>query len=302
MKEHSMIRTSLMAAVLLAAMPLQHAGAQDAAPKAHYKFKNVKDGKQETAVSSINNAGVATVGYFAALGDVRNCYTLQGKTKTKLSDPNGVNGTECWDINNTGSIVGDYVDANDAYHGYIYDIAKTTFTDIAPPGSISTVAYGVNDSNVVIGYYLDKKGNSHGFIYDGSKYTVINIKGGTDTEGFGINNAGDYTVTTVLADSLEHSYLFSGGKKTEIKFKGYTQVAAHHINSKGVLCATLIDSNSVYHGGVFDSVTGKHYVVDDPMAHDTVMDGINDKDSLAGRYDTSSGGASIGYIATGKLD
>lgn len=297
-----MIRTSLMAAVLLAAVPTHHAGAQAYRSKPDYKFKPVNYGKkQETAVSSINNKQVATAGYFAELGDVRNCFILQGKTKTLLTDPNGTQGTECWDINNTGSIVGDYVDGNGGYHGYIYAVATTTFTDIKPPGSTYTIVYGVNDKNVVIGYYLDKDSNSHGFIYDGTKYTVINIKNGTDTEGFGINNAGDYTVTTVLSDGLEHSYLFSGGKKKEVKFKGYSQVAAHHINNKGQLCATLIDSSSVYHGGVYDSVKDKYYVIDDPLSYDTIMDGINDKQSLAGRYDTSGGGPSIGYIATGKL-
>jgi hypothetical protein len=297
-----MIRTSLLAALLLAAAPLPHAFAQEVPSKPHYKFKPVKDGKQETAVSSINNDGIATVGYFAELGDVRDCYLLQGKAKTFLKDPKGKNGTECWDINNTGSVVGDYVDAKSIVHGYIYDIATAAFTEITPPGSLYTVVYGVNDSNVVIGYYLDKNNDSHGFIYDGTKYTVINIKGGTDTEGFGINNAGDYTVSTILSDDLEHSYLFSGGKKKELKFKGYSQVAAHHINNKGQLCATLIDSSGVYHGGVYDSVKNKYYAIDDPLAHDTIMDGINDKASLAGRYDTESGGPSIGYIASGKLN
>ncbi len=56
------------------------------------------------------------------------------------------------------------------------------------------------------------------------------------------------------------------------------------------------------HGGVYDYVKDKRYVIDDPLAHDTIVDGINDQGSLSGRYDTSSGGPSIGFVATGKLD
>ena len=286
-----MIRTGLIAAVLLAALPSHQAAAK-------YKFKAIKDGTMMTSLHDINAKGVAVGGSFAALGDVRNCFILSGNTMTTLSDPNGTGGTECWGINTKGTVVGDYIDANNATVAYIY--SKGVFTDITPPKSTFAIAYGVNDSNVVIGYYIDPKGGTYGFTFDGTTYTKLAVKGASTTQGFGIDNAGDYTEIAVLSDGLEHSYLVKGGKASEIVFPNITQVAAHHMNNKGQISATVIDSANADHAGIYDSVTGTYYVIDDPKGVGmTIGDGINDKKTLVGRYNTSKA-ISLGYIATGK--
>jgi len=289
-----MIRTSLIVALLLAALPVQHAAAQT------YKFKKVSyDKKNYTSLHDINAGGTVAGGYFANGATVRNCFLLKGKTKTTLSDPDASFGTECWGINTGGDVVGDYLDASSNYHGYIY--TGGSFTTIDPPASVYTVIYGINDSKTVIGYYLDKSGVSHGFTYNGTKYKVINIKGGTTTEGFGINASGQYTVSTVLSDGLEHSYVFTGKKSMELVFPNIAQVAAHHINTAGQVCATVIDASSNYSGGVYDPVKKAYYVLTYPKAALTVMDGINDSETLVGRYSVTTSSESFGYIATGKL-
>ncbi len=288
-----MNRTSLVAAVLLAALPAHYAAAQK------YTFTTITDGKgMMTSMHDINAKGTAVGGVFASLGDVRNCFVLTGKKKTPLNDPNAVNGTECWGISSTGTIVGDYVDANEADHGYIY--SNGTFSDIAPPGSVYTVVYGVNASNVAIGYYIDKKGVYFGFLYDGTKFTKLTVKGGTTTEGFGIDDAGDYTLTSVLSDGYTHSYFVQGGKRTEILFPKYEQTVLHHMNNNGQISATIIDTSGNYHCGVYDSVKDKYYTLDDPKGTITIGDGINDSETVVGRYQTAKS-VSYGYVATGKL-
>jgi len=289
-----MIRTCLFAAALMAAVPAHYAAAQT------YKFKTIKDGKgMNTAMHDINDSNVAVGGVFADGVTFRNCFVLTGKTITPLNDPNGVNGTECWGISKSGTIVGDYLDANNNDIAYI-DV-NGTFTDVKPPKSVFSLAYGVNSSNVVIGYYLDKSGNSYGFLFDGTKYTKITIKGGTGTEGFGINDAGDYTVTTTLSDGLTHSYLFVGGKSTEIAFPNYEETAAHHINNNGQIVATVIDTSGDYYAGVYDTKANAYYTLSDPLAANiTIGDGINDKETVVGRYQNSDS-ISYGYVAKGKL-
>jgi hypothetical protein len=294
-KEHAMIRTCLFAAVVMAAVPAHYAAAQT------YKFKTIKDGKGlNTAMHDINDSNVGVGGSFENGVTLRNCFVLTGKTKTALNDPNGVNGTECWGISKSGTIVGDYLNADNVSIGYIY--TNGTFTDINPPKSVDTVVYGVNSSNVAIGYYLDSSGTSYGFLFDGTKYTNITIKGGTDTEGFGINDAGDYTVTTVLTDGLTHSYLFTGPKKkTEIIFPSAEETAAHHINNNEQIVATVIDSNGDYFAGVYDVNADAYYTLSDPLGDNiTIGDGINDKETIVGRYQNSDG-ESYGYVAKGKL-
>ena len=286
-----MIRTGLIAAIVLAALPSHQAAAK-------YKFKPVKDGTMMTSLHDINAKGVAVGGSFAALGDVRNCFVLSKNTMTPLSDPNGANGTECWGLNSKGTVVGDYIDANNTTIGYIY--VNGVFTDIAPPKSTFTTVYGVNDSNVAIGYYIDPKGGEYGFTFDGKTYKKLTVKGASTTQGFGIDNAGDYTLIAVLSDNLEHSYLVKGGVQTEIVFPNIAQVAAHHMNNKGQISATVIDSSNAEHAGIYDSVAGKYYVEDDPKGVGmTIGDGINDKLTLVGRYNDSKGN-SFGFIATGK--
>jgi hypothetical protein len=289
-----MIRTSLVAAVLLAALPAHQAAAQK------YTFVTIKDGKgMMTSMHDINASNTSVGGVFATLSGVRNCFVMKGKKKTPLSDPNAVNGTECWGISSTGTIVGDYVDANSAYHGYIY--SNGTFSDIAPPKSMYTVVYGVNASNVAIGYYIDTKGVYYGFLYDGTKFTKLTVKGGTTTEGFGIDDAGDYTLTSVLSDGYTHSYYVPhGGKRTEILFPNYEQTVLHHMNNSGQISATIIDTSGNYHCGVYDSVKNLYYTLDDKKGTITIGDGINDKQTVVGRYQTAES-VSYGYVATGKL-
>jgi hypothetical protein len=292
-----MIAKNLVAAAPLyavLALAMHPAGAQT------YVFKAVKFPKgEQAALAAINNGNIAVGGTFAAQGDVLNCFVLEGKAVTKLTDPNGAGGTECWGINNAGSVVGDYIDGNGMYNGFI-DV-NGIFTDINPPGSLHTIVNGVNDSNAVVGFYLDAAGKSHGFMFDGTTYKTLNIKGGKNTEAFGINDDGDYTIDTVLADGNEHSYLVSGKTKTEILFPNETQVFAHQINNVGQVAATTIDQNGLYHGGVYDSEADAYYIIDDPKATATLTYGINDAQTLAGSYQTKATGPSIAYVATGSL-
>ena len=288
-----MSRITLLAATVLTAIAAQHATAQT------YKFKTITDGKgTNTSMHDINDKGVGVGGVFAPGATVRPCFILTGKTKTALSDPKGVDGTECWGISSTGIIVGDYLDANANQFAYIYN--NGTFTDIMPPKAVAAIAYGVNASGVVVGYYITSKGEQIGFLFDGTKYTDLKIKGGTTTEGFGINDAGDYTVSSVLSDGYTHSYLYQSGKMSEIVFPNIVQVAAHHLTNQGLVVATVIDSNSVYSAGVFDSVNNAYYTVTDPKGTTTIGDGINDKQTIVGRYIDSQGN-SFGYVAKGKL-
>ena len=104
----------------------------------------------------------------------------------------------------------------------------------------------------------------------------------------------------MLSDGYTHSYLFHGGTKTEIVFPNIQQVAAHHLTNKGLIVATVIDSNNVYSAGVFDSTNNAYYTVADPNGTTTIGDGINDKQTIVGRY-IDSDNNSYGFEAKGKL-
>lgn len=291
-----MIRSTLLACTLLAALPARHAAAKP------YKFTDIKFETHHSDMTDINANGMMVGGYFRLIDDVHNCFTYDSKTgaKAAVSDPLGARGTECWGINDAGTIVGDYIDSVGVHRAYID--AGGTFTTIDPPGSLSAIAYAVSNSGVVGGTYVDIKGVGHGFLYDGTTYTTVDVPGSLETEVWGVNSSGAYTVEATVNGFPQLSYLVSGSTMTPIAFpKAKDGTAAHHLNDAGLVATTWIDKSDDQHGGVYNSVTNTYYDITVPNSTLTITDGINTKMEIAGRYSRSSPRASIGYLGQGKL-
>jgi hypothetical protein len=66
-------------------------------------------------------------------------------------------------INDWGAITGEYIDANNVYHGYLRSTDGNILT-VDPVGSTFTLLDGINDAGVITGYYSDANGTSHGFL------------------------------------------------------------------------------------------------------------------------------------------
>jgi probable HAF family extracellular repeat protein len=65
-------------------------------------------------------------------------------------------------INNQDQIVGVYVDADGAEHGFL--LSRGTFTTIDVPNSVTTDAFGINDRGQIVGLFVDTNGAVHGFL------------------------------------------------------------------------------------------------------------------------------------------
>ncbi len=152
-----------------------------------------------TYVFAINNAGQVLGDYFDANDDVHGIIYENG-TFTDITDPlaatsasgNGTSGTHAEAINNSGQVVGYYVDTSGAVHGFLYSAGTyTTLND--PSGTGGTVVTGINDAGEVVGYYFVANGNSHVFTYSNGVYTDVNDSS-IDTNGVqsvSINNSGE---------------------------------------------------------------------------------------------------------------
>ena len=70
--------------------------------------------------------------------------------------------TEAWDINPSGSIVGDFQDLKGLFHGFL----RTTdeYTSIDFPAAIGTHAFGINPGGAIVGIYTDTNKATHGFL------------------------------------------------------------------------------------------------------------------------------------------
>ena len=291
-----MIRYTLLACTFLAVLPAHHAAAQT------YTFRNVQyKAGLGSEMTDINTKGMMTGGYFASINGVHNCFTYDSKThaKAKLRAPLGARGTECWGINDAGTIVGDYVNSARVHHAYVY--SSGTFTTIDPPGSPSAIAYAVSNNGVVGGYYVDAKGVGHGFLYNGTTYTTVDVPGAINTEVRGVNASGAYTVQAVVDGFPTLSFLYSGSTMTPIIFPGNkTATFAHHLTDTGLVAASWADKAGEY-GGVYDSVANAYYSISVPNSTVTVVNAINSKMEIAGRSSLSSPRASIGFLGQGKL-
>jgi uncharacterized membrane protein len=70
--------------------------------------------------------------------------------------------TWAWDINPSGSIVGEFRDAAGVFHGFLRTAAGYTSIDF--PAAIGTHAIGINPGGAIVGTYTDANKVTHGFL------------------------------------------------------------------------------------------------------------------------------------------
>lgn len=139
----------------------------------------------------INDFGT-TVGYYETMpGGYFNGFMMTGKTATTIDYPGAYN-TICYGINNSGEVVGQYVDTEGFYYAFEYE--NGTYTIMDPPGATYAGAGAINNLGEIAGVYTDAEG-SHGFILSGTTYQTLNVPGAAYTLwGGGINDSGDVTL------------------------------------------------------------------------------------------------------------
>ena len=173
-------------------------------------------------------------------------------------------------VSATGVVMGQFVDAQNVYHGFLRS-RQGTFTVIDAPGSgknagQGTVPSSMNEVGEITGDYVDASGSSHGFIrYPQGKIVTF------DAPGAG-----------------------SGGCTAPIICANGTQGAS--INSEGLISGQYVDAKGVFHGFV-RSPFGTIHTVDAPGAGMnpgqgtflTLGDGINPEGAVAGGYADAGG-------------
>jgi hypothetical protein len=97
------------------------------------------------------------------------CFILLGTPATARAftfttiDVPGATSTEASGINPRGQIVGHFLDASGADHGFSL-LRLTTLITIDVPGATSTEASGINPEGQIVGDYTDAAGTLHGFV------------------------------------------------------------------------------------------------------------------------------------------
>jgi len=200
---------------------------------------------------------------------------------TTIDNPNGNGGFNSANgINARGDIVGNYLDANFAEHGFLLSHGRYTTLD-DPNGVDGTTATDLNDSGTIVGVYFGPSEN--GFILRRGQYTAID-DGVYGTGAFGINDSDMIVGVYFDANSMEHGFLLSHGQYTTIDDpNGVYGTVPSGINNRGQIVGEYIDANTRPNGFLLSC--GQYTTIDDPNAvYGTFATGINNRGQIVGYY------------------
>jgi probable HAF family extracellular repeat protein len=275
--------------------------------------------------------GIATVAFAAVLLGLTSCTgktgvvpsapslspTGGGIPRTALSagtsftftrfDVPGALATEALGINDSGEIVGDYVDNSDNSHGFL-DVGGV-FTTIdfpgIPPGNF-TKAFGINDSGVIVGTYSTGSGLA-GFLDIGGAFTRIDFPDALSTEAFGINNNGDIVGDYILRgcgfvdchgrSDFTHGFLAVGGEFSTFDHPLAFETQPFGINVNMEVVGNWRPTCPCALG--FLAVGHNFTPVNVPGALLTTPYGINDNGEIVGGFEDGSG-KNHGFLDVGN--
>ena len=230
-----------------------------------------------------------------------------------LDDPNAGTGsgqgTQPNAINNSGEIVGLYIDSSNVLHSYSQ--IGSQYTTIDPPNESTTnpfsIATGINAQGQIVGGYHGPDGLNHGYLLSGGQYTTFDdplaVHG---TRTFGINAKDQIVGIYRDANFASHGFLLNQGQYTPIddplagsgKGQGTFPFS---INASGQIVGVYIDSAGINHGFLLSG--GQFTTIDDPLGvgaqGGTQPSQINDLGQIVGGYFDASG-LPHGYIQVGN--
>jgi hypothetical protein len=197
-------------------------------------------------------------------------------------------------INDRGQIVGAYIDAGGAQHGFLLD--HGVFTTIDFPGRAATnVARGINDRGQIVGTFFDAGGLPNGILFDKGAFTRFDPPGATQSVPSTINDRGQIVGFFADAGAAVHGFLLYEGVFTPIDFPGAPLTAAQGLNDRGQIVGAFGVAIEQAHGFLLDD--GVYTQIEFPRAAATILGGLNDRGQIVGRF-ADADAAPHSFLAT----
>lgn len=184
----------------------------------------------------------------------------------KLNFPPPATKGTAFALNDSGAILGGFVDSKSEGHGFLLFQGKlTTFMF---PGSVTTSASDISRNGIIVGEFSNTTGSEvftqHPFMVHSGGFHEITLPGhpNADATAAGVNANGD-VVGEFSSDSVAGApgYLLHSGKLTIISFPGATGgTQPTSINDEGVIVGnyfiSLVNSNPAFmlKDGVFTNI------------------------------------------------
>jgi hypothetical protein len=218
-------------------------------------------------------------------------------------------GTQPNAINNSGEIVGFYIDASNVFHSYSQ--TGNVYTKIDPPNESTanpfSIATGINPQGQIVGVYSGTSGLGTGYLLSHGQYTSfedpLEVHG---TSTFGINASGQIVGEYLDANLTQRGFLLSQGTYTPIDdplagsgaFQGTIPFS---INASGEIVGVYVDSAGINHGFLLSA--GQYTTIDDPLGvgsmGGTQPSQINASGQIVGGY-FDAAGIVHGYVQVGN--
>ena len=208
-------------------------------------------------------------------------------TYTAIADPSAVSGTFADGINDSGQVVGSYIDGSGNEDGFLYSNgAWTTLDD--PLGVNGTFADAINAAGQIVGSYINSAGTANGFLYSHGTWTTLDDPSAVNgTFANGINNSGQIVGSYTDGSGNENGFLYSNGTWTTLDDPLAVETTAYAINTAGQIVGSYIDNSGNTNGFLYSD--GTWTTLDYPSAASTTAYGINTSGEIVGTYTDSSG-------------
>jgi uncharacterized membrane protein len=243
--------------------------------------------------------GLAALALTGALAQEPASHSIQ--LVSTFDYPGTGNQTRPQKINDSGDIVGVFLDINGISHGFTR-LANGTFSaPIDDPNSPTpfTEGRGINNSRLVCGDYTDSAGAFEGFFLQRTRFTNYDPEP-TFTIVLGVNNAGDFCGSVIPSSGIQEAFVSIGGVMTDFMVTNATATLAYQINTTNTSCGYYIDgTDGLTHGYYRDPNGTIHAPIDPAGSTGTIVFGNNDKNFIVGRY-PDAGGTTHGFLFVPK--
>jgi uncharacterized membrane protein len=254
-----------------------------------------------TEPQKINERGDVVGAYIDSLGVTRGFVRFSdGSFSDPIVDPNDTVGfTEGRGINNSRTVVGDYVISDGTEHGFF--LSGGTFTEYDVPGATNTVVLGINNPGDFTGTFDPGSGILQAFVSRGGTITSWSVPAAAATLAYEINDSKQLTVGYYVdASGILHGYYrdADGTLHFPIDPSGSTATILFGDNNRNFVVGRYTDASGVTHG-LFFVPPDNFFTFDYPGSTFTSLNGISSQGFICGRYVDASGIAH-GFIARVK--
>jgi hypothetical protein len=210
--------------------------------------------------------------------------------------PGTGNQTRPQKINDSGDVVGVYVDSSAVSRGFIMLSNGHFAPPIEDPNGAGTLTEGrgINNSRLVCGDYTDLNGAFEGFFFFHNTYKNYDPETAF-TIVLGVNNAGDFCGSVIGTSGVQSAFLNIGGNVAGFAVPNATATLAYQLNTSDQSCGYYNDSAGASHGFFRDSDGTLHAGIDPVGSTTTILFGNNDRNFIVGRY-VDAGGATHGIL------